>query len=342
MSLAEMALSLRRVQDSQRLQQMLFGFSTTQIIYVAVKLGIVDCLSEEPLTTEEIAQRTGTQPRELGQVMRALAGLGIVRAVDGGYELTSLGEPLATRGPVRAMALSYGGLAYRAYEGLLHALQTGETAFEHVFGTGYYEYLASHPDSAQDLNGWMAQSAGWVGDVINAIDWQDVRQMVDVGGAGGSLLASALAANPHLRGILFDLPQALEGAEARLAATGVADRARLVPGDFFESVPAGGDLYTLTRVLINWDDEPSRAILRQLRAAMAADGRLVVVDFMTPEGERSLTSLLNSVNVMVLFQARQRTEAEYCSLLTSAGFAVDRMTPLASNPLMAMIDARPV
>lgn len=103
---------------------------------------------------------------------------------------------------------------------------------------------------------------------VAAYDCSAFGTIVDVGGGRGALLAGVLRANPRVRGILFDLPHVVAGADALFAEAGVADRARIVGGSFFESVPGGGDAYILSMILHDWDDARAGAILANCRQAM--------------------------------------------------------------------------
>src|SRR5262249_39037435 len=154
---------------------------------------------------------------------------------------------------------------------------TGETAFDHVFGAPRFEWLASHPEQAALFQRAMiSHGAGEADSVAEAYDFSLCRQVVDVGGGHGQLLSAIVARNPHLRGVLFDLPAGLDAARAELG--GKLPRCELVAGDFFQSVPAGGDAYILKKVIHDWDDERACRILVNCRRAMAPEGRVLVAE----------------------------------------------------------------
>jgi hypothetical protein len=146
--------------------------------------------------------------------------------------------------------------------------------------------------------------------VAQAYDFSGIETLVDVGGGHGALLASVLAAHPSLRGVLFDLPTAIEGARGEVAARGLASRCELVAGDFFAAVPAGADAYILTGILHDWDDERSVAILRCRRRAIRASGRLLIGEQVLPEGGEPFFGKLLDLEMLVLVGGRERTEDE--------------------------------
>ncbi len=90
-------------------------------------------------------------------------------------------------------------------------------------------------------------------------------------------LATVLQApHPHLRGVVYDLPWVVDGAAPVLDEAGVGDRASTVGGDFFASVPPGGDVHLLANIIHDWDDERAVRILTNCRAALEPGGRVLL------------------------------------------------------------------
>jgi hypothetical protein len=266
---------------------MLTSYDVPQMIYTAARLGIADALKDGPQDVDSLAHITCTHPPTLTRLLRALAGVGLVVAEPDGrcYGLTPIGEYLRDDipGSQRGMALLYGGPMYQAWQGLAHAVRTGESAFVQVHSEDFYDYLAHHPEAGAWMDTAMDQSAQqWLAAFVADYDFSQIRTLVDVGGGHGALLASVLRANPAMRGILFDLPQVVAGAGTALAQAGVQDRCEVVAGSIFEAAPPGGDAYILARVLFNWNDEQALAILRKCHRAMPPQSKLIVVDGLMP------------------------------------------------------------
>jgi hypothetical protein len=121
---------------------------------------------------------------------------------------------------------------------------TGKPAFQYVHGQTLFEYLNEHPDAGGIFNQAMtAYSEQEIAAILGAYDFSCVSRDVDVGGGHGRLIAAILGANAQARGILFDQAPVVEGARDFIAQAGLETRCELVAGDFFHSVPAGGDLY---------------------------------------------------------------------------------------------------
>jgi hypothetical protein len=140
--------------------------------------------------------------------------------------------------------------------------------------------------------------------------------------------------------VLFDLPSVVEGAGAEMQTTGVADRCEVVGGSFFESVPEGGDAYVLKSILHDWSDDDAARILRNVRAAIASGGKLVLLESVLAERPSSDIGVMFDLEMMVALHGKERTRAEWMTLLRRAGFRIDRVVNTA-GPL-AVIEASPV
>lgn len=172
-------------------------------------------------------------------------------------------------------------------------------------------------------------------------DFAGLRTVVDVGGGSGALFAAILQAYPPVWGVLYDLPHVLASARPVLAAAGAAHRCATVGGDFFTSVPAGGDASLLARLLHNWGDAPARTILRQCRQAMGPDGKLLMVEAVLTPGQAPDPATLTDLSILVLLDdGRERTASEFRALLDSAGFALVRI--MSVDPVLSLLEAVPV
>src|SRR5881296_2987375 len=207
--------------------QMVTGYYISQALYVAAKLGIADVLKDGPRHYTTLAQLTGTHAPSLYRLLRLLTSAGVCEEHEQGhFGLTAIGAYLQTDipGSLRAIVLQFAGpLHSRGWSDLLYSVQTGEIAFDHLFGMGAFPYLAQHPDEAAIFDAAMtAFSTQAAAAVVTAYDFSPFRAIVDVGGGHGALLSAILHATPAARGILFDLPQVVEGAKHRIEAAGLA------------------------------------------------------------------------------------------------------------------------
>ncbi len=177
--------------------------------------------------------------------------------------------------------------------------------------------------------------------VLEAYDFVGIDTLVDIGGGVGTLLAAILDAHPSMRGVLYDQSHVVVDARERLTGAGVVDRCRAVGGDFFESVPAGGNAYILKHILHDWDDDDCQRILGNCRRAIAKDGRLLVIEVLIPPGnDPDYGKFLDLQMLVVTKGGRERTQAEYRSLFESTGFTLARMIETQSD--ICVIEGVPV
>jgi hypothetical protein len=327
------------------LRQLIMGFRTTQMIYVAAKLGIADRLAEGPLRAEALAHAVGAAPRPLYRLLRALASIGIfAETPERAFALTPMARLLQSdvAGSLRTTALLYGDrLFWDAYGGMLHSVRTGEPAFAHVHGEPLFAHLANNPDAAslfhRAMSGFSEQE---MNAILAAHDFSGFAHVVDIGGGQGALVAALLGMYPRMRGTVLDLATVADGAQRLLAEAGVTGRASFIPGDFFGAIPPGGDLYLLKSVIHNWNDADATNILRGCRRAMADDARLIVIERVIPAGNVPSEATLFDINMLVVLGSQERTEPEYRALFDAAGFALARVVPTGSA--MSLIEGVPV
>lgn len=313
------------------LLQMMTGYWVSQSVYIAAKLGIADLLSAGPRHYEALAAATQTHAPSLYRLLRALASIGAFREAEAGcFELTPTAAPLqsATPNSMRTLAVMYCEEQYRAWSDMLNSVQTGQTAFERVFGTSYFSYLAQHQEANatfnQAMTGWSAQLDQAV---LAAYDFSQFGTVVDIGGGYGRLLTTILRAHPTVRGVLFDQPHVVTGATALLQDAGVNGRCDVVGGDFFVEVPRDGDAYILAQIVHDWDDQRSIDILKTCRRAIAPNGKLLLVEMVIAPGNQPDFGKFLDLHMLALVGGRERTQAEYRTLLAEAGFQLTNVVP---------------
>ena len=318
------------------LLRMTNAYEASQAIHVAATLGIADLLEDGPRSAEDLAKATGTHAPTLYRILRALASVGVfAEEPDGRFGLTPAAEYLRSDvpGSVRAWAMLIGRPSFWTSWGhLLAVARDGEPAFPELYGTNIWEYLAAHPEESAIFGAAMTSlSAGVVEAVVQSYDFSGVGVLVDVGGGEGALLAAILAANPALRGVLFDLPHVVAGAKDRLEQAGIADRCEVVGGSFFDAVPEGADAYLLKSIVHDWDDASAIEILRKCRAAMADTGRLLVVERVIRPGNEPDRAKFGDLYMLVALGGRERTTEEFRSLLAEAGFRLTEVIDTGST-----------
>ncbi len=306
------------------------GKWVSQAIAVAAELGIADLLKDGPRTAADIARTANASEDGVYRLLRALGSVGLFAETGNRrFRLTPLGRLLRRDSPQ-----ALGGYArfighestWRPWGDLRHSVRTGEPAFDHVFTMPIVEYFAKMPESAAVFDAAMTSISTLESRaVVAAYDFSGINTLVDVAGGHGLMIVTILRANRRMRGILFDLSHVTAGATAVLQSGGVADRCQIVSGDFFASVPEGGDAYVMKHIIHDWDDERATQILRNCHRAMQPGGKVLIVDAVIPPGNRAHFGKLLDLEMLVLTpRGRERTQAEFRELLKRSGFRFRR------------------
>jgi hypothetical protein len=326
------------------LRQLMMGFRTSQLLYVAAKLGLADAISRQPKTATEIAREVNADPDALRRVLRAFTAMGVfVETSDGKLRLGDTGELLRSDlpGSLRNVAVLYGeGWLWHAYGNMLYSVRTGKPAFPIAHGEGFYEFLERHPDASTVFHAAMddfskTEAAG----ILGAYSFSGVKSVIDVGCGRGALLSTILKAHPQLEGVGFDMPEVEPECVRQFRDAGVADRASFVGGDFFGGVPGGRELYILKSVLHNWDDAAAEHVLHVCRQAVPRAGRVLIIERVISDSPAGTEAKLFDINMLVTVGGRERTEQEYRSLLAAAEFTLVRTVATASP--LTILEAAP-
>ncbi|MCX7595776.1 MAG: acetylserotonin O-methyltransferase, partial [Fischerella sp.] len=335
MSLSESIYAPSNTPFQMSVMEWIHAYWISRCVYVVAKLGIADLLKDDPQHCDTLAAVTNTHSDALYRILRALAGVGIFAEMKPRYfGLTPLADCLQSNAPesVRAVAILRGEEHYyKAWGDLMYSLQTGESAFERLYGMDLFEYNHQNPSQGEIFDRAMAESEQTNSLVLEAYDFSSVGKLVDIGGGKGRLLTTILQAYPHMTGILFDRPDVIDRAKNSWDLA-VRDRCEFVGGSFFETIPTGGDAYILKHIIQDWDNERSLAILQRCHQAMKAQGRLLVIDFVIPPGNQFYGSKFIDVNMLVMCPGgRIRTEEEFQHLFQAAGFRITKIIPTESE-----------
>jgi O-methyltransferase domain/Dimerisation domain len=315
--------------------EMISNAWAAQAITAAADLGIADALANGPLRADELADAVDADADTVARLLRALIGRGVFRQLrDGRYALNRLADTLRSDGDVsmRGMARYAGAPQHREHwSNLTTAIRTRRSVVPEMRGKPIFEYLSGEKELDENFNEAMTNiSELAIPSVIAGYDFSRYGTIVDVAGGRGRLLAAILNAAPQSRGILFDQPHVIADAPALLKQHKVADRVKLVEGSFFEDVAEGGDAYVLKHIIHDWADDEALQILRNVRKAAGLGKHVLLVEMVLPGHDRDFVGNWLDLEILVEFDARERTAAGYAELLGRAGFRMTRVAQTAS------------
>lgn len=326
----------------ERMVRLLAGFEVSQALYAVAKLDIATVMNEGVRDVAEIAARTGTDALVVKRVLRTLGDFGVVdQRGDAEFVLTDSGVTLAANvpGSLRDLAIMLMETHYLPFDRFVETVRTGRPAAEIYFGQTFFEWLNTEPGRADQFSAAMASvTDGMQGDVFSGYRLPAGEVVADLGGADGSVLLRLLQEHPDRRGIVHDLPAVVPAAHTRVADAGLDTRVDVVGGDFFDDVPVA-DVYLLSTVLHDWDDESCAALLTRIARTAWEGARLVVVEMIVPETAEVHSSKQVDLTMLGMVSGRERTLTEFTDLLASAGFRLDRVVPTADTSSYEIIEA---
>jgi hypothetical protein len=313
------------------------GLVQTQLLFVAARLGIADLLADGGRPVEELARLTGTIESRLYRILRALASMGVfAESKARWFEMTPMAQLLRSDHPesLRNLAIMMGSNWHvRGWANILDGVRSEESPLGRTLGEDMFDFFGRNPLEASVFDEAMACVSTRQADAIcRAYDFPQSGTVVDVGGGSGLLLFAILAANPGLSGILFDRSAVVAAARAFIQARGLNARCRAVEGDFFASVPPGGDVYVLKYIVHDWGDSEASRILGNCRRALNRDGRVAVIDTVVAERAPTFEQTSLDIEMMVIrASGLERTEAQFSALFRAAGLRLTRVIPTRSG-----------
>jgi hypothetical protein len=314
----------------EQILNIVMGFWKSRALAVAAELELADRLVNSPLSADTLADQTKTDAASLFRLLRVLESIGVLQQVSPGvFANTPASNCLRKDVPGSQWAtvrtiLSVGYGQYEAWGGLLGSIQTGEAAFDQVFGCNAWEWYPRHPEVFSAFNETMRSLSAMITPAVTAAyDWSRFPVIADVGGGIGTQLADILNAHPTCHGILWDQPNVVAGAITH-------DRMKAMGGDFFKSVPAGADAYILRWILHDWANPEAISILNNVREAMKPGSCLVLIEEVIPEPPKPTFGMWLDPHMLVMHRGRERTATEYGELYAQSGFELEEIVPTAS------------
>ena len=314
-------------------------------LYTAAELRIPDLLGTGPATAQDLARRAQVNPDALGRLLGVLSRAGVCTTSDDHlFSLTPMGMGLRSdiAGSLRDWVLFSGSDFYlRAWLELPYCIRTGKPAWERAHGSPFFDYLGNRPEDQAVFDAALTSlSAPEARAVVAAYDFSPFRNVLDVGGGHGTLVAAILKAYTHLRAGIFEQPQVLEAARFTMQQAGLSDRCDFIEGSFFESLPNRYDAYLLKYIVHDWSDEKAKAILRICRSAMAKTSKLLLIEMVNSWASATDLRAVSDLEMLVLLGERERSSEEFASLLAEAGFLLNRI--IATRSPLSVLEALPM
>jgi len=316
------------IPDPSIILDLLQAFRWSKTMFAAVSLGVFDALTEGPQPLETLARRLGANADALGRLLDGCVGLQLLEREGSGYRNTPAAATyLCQNSPHRVTSyINYSNAVYwRLWANLEDAVREGTNRWKQSFGWegGVFANFFHSEDAKREflmaMHGYGLMSSP---EAVAAFDLGRFRQLVDLGGATGHLAMAACERYPNMRAVIFDLPEVIPLAREVVGASGVAGRIQVEAGDFFADPLPAGDLYGMGRILHDWTEEKIHKLLNKIFARLPRGGGLLIMEKLLREDRRGpVWAQMQSLNMLVCTEGKERTLSEYETLLRNAGFA---------------------
>ena len=305
------------------------AFRRSKVLFVATSFGIFDRLQGATASCAELAAELQADPDALERLLDGCVGLGLLAKHSGIYTNTPLANVYLWRESPQTLSgyIRYSETAlYPLWTNLSSAVKEGGHQWKRTFGAeggSLFEHFFSTEESKRDflagMNGFGTLSSP---SVVAAFDLSRFRSLVDLGGATGHLPIAACERYPNLRGVVFDLPVVVPVAREYVAKSSAADRMDVIAGDFFSEDLPDSDLFALGRILHDWAEPKIRLLLRKVYDKLPPGGALLIAEKLLADDKTGPTHVhMQSLNMLICTEGKERTLPEYTELLKEAGFS---------------------
>jgi len=313
--------------DPMPVMNLLQDFRRSQVMFAAVSLGVFDRLAAGPAPLPRLAADLGADADALGRLLDAAVSLGLLVKAGDGYANTPTAAAYLTSNSPRRLTgyLRYSGaVLWQLWYHLADAVREGSHRWRQTYGTEgpiFSQFFRTDDDRREFLWGMHGQGLLSSPEVAAAFDLGCFRRLADLGGATGHLAVAACRRYPQLRAVVFDLPEVIPLARELVGASDVADRIEVVAGDFFTDPLPAADLFAVGRILHDWAEDKIRRLLRAIHDRLPTGGALLVAEKLLDDDRTGPPwAVLQSLNMLVCTEGKERTLAEYAALLQEAGF----------------------
>lgn len=328
---------------ARELFDLCIGFVHTQVVTACLELDVLEHLADQPLSPDELAEKTGLAPDPAERLLRAAASIKlIVRNSDGRYRLGELGAALRGAAGVKEI-VRHNQVFYRDLQDpvalLRGARSTTELADYWPYAEGEAAVGALSSEATGTYTALMAASQPSIADdVIAAYPFARHRALLDIGGGNGAFAAAVARATPGLRVGVFDLASVADQARDRFARDGLSDRSEAHGGDFHrDALPTGFDVISFVRILLDHDDAAVSRMLAAARAALPPGGMILIAELMSEApGAETISDAYFGLYLFAMGRGRPRTTGRIRELLEQVGFSETRVVP-TRRPLVTQL-----
>lgn len=316
------------IPDPSTVLDLLEGFRRSKVMFTGVSLGVFDALTAGPKSLAELAGELQSNPDSLERLLDACVGINLLAKQAGRYTNTPAATTYLTKTSPRRLTgyVNYSNdVLWKLWANLEGAIKEGTNRWNQTYGwdgpifSHFFRDEASKREFLMGMHGYGVISSPRV---VSAFDLSRFQRLVDLGGATGHLAIAACQRYPNLRAVVFDLPEALPLAGEIIGASGLAARIERAGGDFFSDPLPEGDLFALGRIIHDWPEEKVLKLLGRVHERLPCGGAVLIAERLLLDDKTGPpSSQLQSLNMLVCTEGKERSLAEYETLLHQVGFS---------------------
>lgn len=312
------------------------AFRRSKCMFTAASMGVFD---STPATLDELASRLHANVDALERLLFGCVSLGLLSCDDGLFRNSDEAEMYLKRSSPQTLVgyVNYSNqVLYPMWGNLEDAVKEGSHRWKQTLGLdgALFSHFFRTPEAKYEfmlaMHGFGVMSSPRV---VEIFDLSRFTRLVDLGGGTGHLPMAAVARYPQLKTAVFDLPGVIE-----VTAKFVDARVELIAGDFFTDALPAADLYAMGRIVHDWNEEKIDRLLAKIYGALPVGGGLLIVErLLAADKSGPASALMQSLNMLVCTEGKERTVAEYEALLRRAGFVSveGRMTGAPEGAILA-------
>jgi acetylserotonin O-methyltransferase len=336
------------VPDAAPVIELIEAFRRSKAMFAAVSLGVFDILESAPADAARLASQLHVQAEPLERLLDACVGLKLLRRSGTSYENEPVASTYLRRASPRTLTgyiLYSNDVLFRLWSHIEDAVREGTPRWKQAFGVegGIFDHFFRTEEAkdtfVQGMHGLGILSSP---KVLEGFDLSRFRRMVDLGGATGHLAIAACERYPDLHAVVFDLPQVSESARAHARRSATASqRIEVMAGDFFRDELPNADLFAMGRILHDWSEDKIRPLLAKIYRRLPAGGGILLAEKLLYDDKTGpISAHLQSLNMLMCTEGRERTLGEYRKLLEDAGFE-NVQGRITGGPLDAILATKP-
>lgn len=333
--------------DAGPIVDLIEAFRRSKTMFTAHAMGIFDLIGAQPAGAAEVAARLNANADATERLLDACAALGLLKKYQGVYRNTPVAETYLRSQSPHSLGgyIRYSNQAlYPMWGNLEDAVREGAPRWKQTFGLGggIFDGFFRTPEAMADfLMGMHGFGMLTSPRVVNSFDLSEFKRLADLGGATGHLAIAACELYPQMESVVFDLPQVTELAREQTSHSTARDRIHIAAGDFFHDPLPEADLYAMGRILHDWPDEKIAALLSKIFACLPVGGGVLIAEkLLAEDGVGPVQANMQSLNMLVVTEGKERSTGEYQRLLQNAGFT-DVEARFTGVPLDAILARKP-